>query len=188
MKKIILAVTVMAATASISFADMSGLENAAADAAIAARTGSLESASGIADMAFSGGLAVDDKGAVFVNSDSREAVKKELPSRMAEKQALMSKVPGIQNSAKSEKSNNDPGFVGALWLGLKAPVTIAKYGAIFGIQMVSPGSNSDNGIEHALAQIGAGILGGVLGLAVGLGIMAISPFLAVGQLFKGNLF
>lgn len=94
MKKLIYAVLIAAAAGSTASAfDMSELENAAANAKMAAAADDHGAASGIADMSFSGSLAKNPDGTVAVSAETREAARQQLVVMDSRTSPLAKEVP-----------------------------------------------------------------------------------------------
>ncbi|MFH1618295.1 MAG: hypothetical protein ABIG11_00150 [bacterium] len=186
MKKIISAVTLITGVAvSSSFAgNMNAIENAAADAAIAARSGNPETASGIADMAFSGSIALDDKGAVFVPAEVREEVKKDIAVKMdkktGKKQPLGKKVPGFIDSINSPLEEDEFGFIRMLGMTVIAPVYWPILGGAVGAVMAE-------NVKNPLLSAGAALLGVAVGIVLTPVAMAVTSIAALVKLCKGNV-
>ncbi|MFH1619477.1 MAG: hypothetical protein ABIG11_06180 [bacterium] len=148
MKRLILAVTLIASVCAFSYASMSSLENAAADSAIAASAGDAGLMRDIAMQPFEGSIALDAAGAVAVPASAREEAEKVIASKTETvRPALAAKVPAISKNKKADSGNIAMEFAGKFF----------KYAAIATVAALLVGG----------AVAGAAVLG-VPGMVVGI--------------------
>ncbi|MFH1618916.1 MAG: hypothetical protein ABIG11_03340 [bacterium] len=141
MKKTILTLAVMAIAVPASFAfDISTLESVAANAKMAAETDSLNSASGIADMSFSGSIARNDNGVVVMPAVQGEMAKEQVIPAADKKTALTAKIPQIAPS-HTPSEQKEPFWKQALRAAVIITIGLPVLLGAWGLSIIRDGIN-----------------------------------------------